>query len=133
MRQASSTVKRVTWELGGNASSIVFNDVEDIDTAVAGALASKFRGTRQTCVCANRIYVHRSHYGAFAELLIEPIKNFNVGPGFAKGVIHGPLIHPAAAQKIADQFADAKSKGARVLLGEIQLMSQDPPISSLRS
>ncbi|OQD62783.1 hypothetical protein PENPOL_c011G05290 [Penicillium polonicum] len=117
MGQASSSVKRVSWELGGNAPFIVFDDVEDIDVAVTGALASKFRGTGQTCVCANRIYIHRSHYQAFAERLVERIKNFKVGPGFAEGVTHGPLIHRAAAQKVADHVADAKSKGARVLLG----------------
>ncbi|BCR91061.1 NAD-dependent succinate-semialdehyde dehydrogenase [Aspergillus chevalieri] len=117
MGQASSSVKRVSWELGGNAPFIVFDDVEDIDNAVTGALASKFRGTGQTCVCANRFYIHRSLYDEFSKRLVERIEGFNVGPGFAEGVTHGPLIHPEAAQKVAEQVADAKSKGARVLLG----------------
>lgn len=117
MGQASSSVKRVSWELGGNAPFIVFDDVEDIDNAVTGALASKFRGTGQTCVCANRFYIHRSLYDEFSKRLVERIEGFNVGPGFAEGVTHGPLIHPGAAQKVAEHVADAKSKGARVLLG----------------
>ncbi|KAJ6137186.1 hypothetical protein N7471_003672 [Penicillium samsonianum] len=117
MGYASSSVKRVSWELGGNAPFIVFGDVEDIDTAVDAALVSKFRGTGQTCVCANRIYIHRSHYEAFAELLVKRIKKFKVGPGFDDGVTHGPLIHATAVKKVSDHVADAKSKGARVLLG----------------
>ena len=126
MGQASSSVKRVSWELGGNAPFIVFDDVEDIDAAVTGALASKFRGTGQTCVCANRIYIHRSHYEAFAERLVKRIRDFKVGPGFAQGVTHGPLIHSAAAQKVADHVADAKYKGARVLLGGNHIQELGP-------
>lgn len=117
MAQASSTMKRVSWELGGNAPFIVFDDVEDIDTALNGALASKFRGNGQTCVCANRIYVHHSIYDEFARRLVERIKDFKVGPGFNEGVTQGPLIHTAAAQKVAEYVSDAKSKGASVLLG----------------
>ncbi|THC93562.1 hypothetical protein EYZ11_006955 [Aspergillus tanneri] len=117
MNQASSTLKRVSWELGGNAPFIVFDDVEDLDTAVTGLIQSKFRGTGQTCVCANRIYVHRSHYDVYAEKLATAINKFQVGPGFAPGVTHGPLIHQAAADKVVAHIEDAKSKGARVLVG----------------
>lgn len=117
MAQASSTMKRVSWELGGNASFIVFDDVKDVDTAVNGALTSKFRGNGQTCVCANRIYVHQSIYDEFAKRLVERIKDFKVGAGFDEGVTHGPLIHTAAAQKVAQHVSDAKSKGASLLLG----------------
>jgi succinate-semialdehyde dehydrogenase/glutarate-semialdehyde dehydrogenase len=117
MEQASSTVKRVSWELGGNAPFIVFDDIDDIDAAVTAVIASKFRGNGQTCVCANRIYVHRSHYEEFAKRLVERVREFKVGPGFRKDVTHGPLIHSAAAQKVAEHVTDATSKGASVLVG----------------
>jgi len=117
MEQASSTVKRVSWELGGNAPFIVFDDIDDIDAAVTAVIASKFRGNGQTCVCANRIYIHRSHYKEFGKRLVERIREFKVGPGFRQDVTHGPLIHEAAAQKVAEHVADATSKGASVLVG----------------
>ncbi|CAG8936546.1 unnamed protein product [Penicillium salamii] len=117
MRQASSTVKRVSWELGGNAPFIVFDDIGDIDTAVTAVIATKFRGNGQTCVCANRIYIHRSHYKEFAKRLVERVRDFKVGPGFRQNVTHGPLIHETAAQKVAEHVADATSKGASVLAG----------------
>jgi succinate-semialdehyde dehydrogenase / glutarate-semialdehyde dehydrogenase len=116
MEQASSTIKRVSWELGGNAPFIVFDDVT-IDDAVDGAIASKFRGTGQTCVCANRIYVHHSIYTKFAERLVERVKDFKVGAGFNAGVNSGPMIHAVAAQKVAEHVADATSKGASILCG----------------
>ncbi|KAE8362549.1 succinate semialdehyde dehydrogenase [Aspergillus caelatus] len=117
MGQASGTVKRVSWELGGNAPFIVFEDVESLDEAVDGLISSKFRGTGQTCVCANRIYVHRSCYERFAERLVERVRTFRVGSGFEDGVTHGPLIHKAAAEKVMAHVEDAKAKGARVLVG----------------
>ncbi|EAW17104.1 NAD-dependent succinate-semialdehyde dehydrogenase [Aspergillus fischeri NRRL 181] len=117
MNQAASTVKRVSWELGGNAPFIVFDDVGSLDDAVDGLIASKFRGSGQTCVCANRIYVHRSCYDDFAAKLVAKVRQFQVGPGFMPGVTHGPLIHAAAADKVMEHIEDAKAKGARVLLG----------------
>ncbi|KAE8383517.1 succinate semialdehyde dehydrogenase [Aspergillus bertholletiae] len=117
MGQASGTVKRVSWELGGNAPFIVFDDVESLDEAVDGLILSKFRGNGQTCVCANRVYVHRSCYMSFAEKLVERVKAFRVGPGFEDGITHGPLIHGAAAEKVMAHIEDAKAKGARALVG----------------
>ncbi|OGM46992.1 succinate semialdehyde dehydrogenase [Aspergillus bombycis] len=92
-------------------------DVESLDEAVDGLALSKFWGTGQTCVCANRIYVHRSCYERFAEKLVERVRAFRVGPGFGDGVTHGPLIHGAAAEKVMAYIEDAKAKGARVLVG----------------
>ncbi|WOO86266.1 Putative succinate-semialdehyde dehydrogenasec [NADP(+)] [Vanrija pseudolonga] len=114
--QASTTLKKLSLELGGNAPLIVFEDA-DIPTAVMGTLASKFRGSGQTCVCANRIYVHESVYEAFATALAEKVKLFRAGPGFADGVTHGPLIHKAAADKVVQHIDDAVARGARVMAG----------------
>ncbi|PLB45218.1 succinate semialdehyde dehydrogenase [Aspergillus steynii IBT 23096] len=126
MSQTSSTLKRGSWELGGNAPFIVFDDVEDLDAAVSGLILSKFRGTGQTCVCANRIYVHRSHYDEFADKLKTAVKAFRVGPGFLPGVTHGPLIHQVASDKVIAHIEDAKSKGARVLVGGERLEHLGP-------
>ncbi|KAL5359168.1 Aldehyde/histidinol dehydrogenase [Aspergillus floccosus] len=117
MKQASSTVKKVSWELGGNAPFIVFDDVEDLDAAVAGAVASKFRSSGQTCVCANRIYVQRGIYEEFCKRFVEKVRAFKLGAGFEKGVTHGPVIHERAVDKVDEHVRDAVSKGANVLVG----------------
>lgn len=116
MGQAASTIKKVSLELGGNAPFIVFDDA-DIDQAVAGALASKFRNAGQTCVCANRIYVQDKVYDAFAEKLSAGAVKLKVGAGTESGVEIGPLINEAGVAKVEDHVSDAVNKGARVLIG----------------
>lgn len=117
MKQSASTVKKVSWELGGNAPFIVFDDVQDLDAAVAGAIASKFRSSGQTCVCANRIYVQQGIYEEFAKRFVEKVKGFKMGSGFGDGVTHGPVIHERAVSKVDQHVQDAKSKGAKVAHG----------------
>jgi len=116
MEQSASTVKKVSLELGGNAPFIVFDDA-DLEAAVAGAMACKFRNTGQTCVCANRIYVHSSIYEEFTQRFTEKVKELKVGNGMDEGVTIGPLIYPAALDKVEKHVADAKARGATVLLG----------------
>ncbi|WP_323950045.1 NAD-dependent succinate-semialdehyde dehydrogenase [Aeromonas caviae] len=116
MRQCADTMKRLSLELGGNAPFIVFDDA-DLDAAVAGALASKYRNAGQTCVCANRILVQASVYDAFAEKLAAAVKAFKVGDGMSEGVQIGPLINPAAASKVAELVQQSVAAGARVLVG----------------
>lgn len=116
MEQAARTVKRVGMELGGNAPFIVFDDA-DLDRAVAGALASKFRNAGQTCVCANRILVQDGVYDAFAEKLTAAVKGLKVGPGTESGVTVGPLINEAALKKVEEHVADALEHGAKVVIG----------------
>jgi len=116
MRQCADTVKKVSLELGGNAPFIVFDDA-DLDAAVEGALASKYRNTGQTCVCANRIMVQAGVYDAFAEKLAEAVKSLKVGVGSEEGVAQGPLINEEALAKVERLVADATEKGARVLTG----------------
>ena len=116
MAQCAPTVKKLGMELGGNAPFIVFDDA-DLDKAVQGAMASKYRNTGQTCVCANRIYVQESVYEAFAQKLAAEVKKMKVGPGIEDGVTAGPLINKAAVEKVEEHVADAISKGGKVLLG----------------
>ncbi|CRK25709.1 hypothetical protein BN1723_013672 [Verticillium longisporum] len=116
MRQSSDTLKKLSLELGGNAPFIVFDDA-DLDAAVAGAVASKFRSSGQTCVCANRIYVQRGLYDAFSARLADQVKGFRVGNGFEEGTTHGPLIHDRAVDKADAHVRDATAKGAKVLVG----------------
>lgn len=116
MKQSSSTLKKLSFELGGNAPFIVFDDA-DLDTAVAGAVASKFRSSGQTCVCANRIYVQRGIYDDFAKAFAEKVKHFKVGGGYGEGVTHGPLIHDRAVGKVDQHVQDAVKQGATVLIG----------------
>jgi succinate-semialdehyde dehydrogenase / glutarate-semialdehyde dehydrogenase len=116
MRQSADTVKKLSLELGGNAPFIVFDDA-DLDAAVEGALASKYRNAGQTCVCANRIYVQDGVYDAFAAKLTEKVKGFKVGPGTEPGVVIGPLIDEQGMQKVEKHVADALGKGAKILLG----------------
>ncbi|MGD9944657.1 MAG: NAD-dependent succinate-semialdehyde dehydrogenase, partial [Burkholderiaceae bacterium] len=116
LRQSADTVKKLSLELGGNAPFIVFDDA-DLDAAVEGALASKYRNAGQTCVCANRLYVQDGVYDAFASKLAAKVAQFKVGPGTEAGVTIGPLIEEAAVQKVEAHIADAVGKGASVALG----------------
>jgi succinate-semialdehyde dehydrogenase/glutarate-semialdehyde dehydrogenase len=116
MKQSSATLKKLSFELGGNAPFIVFDDA-DIDAAVAGAIASKFRSSGQTCVCANRLYVQSGVYDKFAQAFAAKVKDFKVGGGYNKGVTHGPLIHDRAIEKVDRHVRDAEKKGAKVIVG----------------
>ncbi|GAA5990990.1 hypothetical protein JCM10908_006489, partial [Rhodotorula pacifica] len=116
MSQASSTLKKLSFELGGNAPFIVFDDA-DLDKAVAGVLACKFRQSGQTCVCANRILVQDGVYEEFSQKLADAVRKFKVGDGTQDGVTHGPLIHKAAVDKVQEHVDDAVAQGAKVLVG----------------
>ncbi len=116
LRQAADTVKRVSMELGGNAPFIVFDDA-DLDAAVEGAMASKYRNTGQTCVCTNRIYVQSSVYDAFVDKLTHATARLRVGSGLDPDVDQGPLIDTAAIEKVESLVADAVSKGGRIVAG----------------
>ncbi|RDU98691.1 NAD-dependent succinate-semialdehyde dehydrogenase [Trinickia dinghuensis] len=117
MSQSAPTIKKLSLELGGNAPFIVFDDA-DLDAAVVGAIASKYRNSGQTCVCANRIYVHEKVYDAFAEKLRAAVaQQLKVGRGTEPGVTLGPLINEAALLKVEAHIADALSKGAQVVTG----------------
>ncbi|MFI4939070.1 MAG: NADP-dependent succinate-semialdehyde dehydrogenase [Burkholderiales bacterium] len=116
MRQSADTIKKLSLELGGNAPFIVFDDA-DLDAAVEGAMASKYRNAGQTCVCANRLYVQDKVYDAFTAKLAAAVQKLQVGDGTVPGVNQGPLIDESAVQKIEEHIADAVSKGAKILLG----------------
>ena len=116
MQQCAPTVKKLSLELGGNAAFIVFDDA-DLDAAVEGVIASKFRNTGQTCVCANRILVQDKIYDAFAAKLAEKLCGLKVGDGSEPGVTQGPLIDEAALAKVEEHVADAIEHGARVIMG----------------
>ncbi len=116
MAQCAGTVKKVSLELGGNAPFIVFDDA-DLDAAVVGAMASKYRNAGQTCVCANRILVQDGIYDAFAERMADAVKALRVGNGLEDGVQQGPLIDEAAVAKVEEHIADATAKGAKVVAG----------------
>ena len=116
MRQSADTIKKLSLELGGNAPFIVFDDA-DLDAAVAGALASKYRNAGQTCVSANRIFVQDGVYDAFAEKLAAKARELKVGRGTEAGVAIGPLIDSQGLAKVQEHVADAVAKGAKVLAG----------------
>jgi succinate-semialdehyde dehydrogenase / glutarate-semialdehyde dehydrogenase len=116
LRQSADTVKKLSLELGGNAPFIVFDDA-DIDAAVEGAIVSKYRNAGQTCVCANRIYVQDAVYDEFASKLATRVAAMQVGAGTEAGVTIGPLIEEAAIAKVKEHVADARGKGAQVLVG----------------
>ncbi|KAF7722250.1 succinate semialdehyde dehydrogenase NADP+ linked [Apophysomyces ossiformis] len=116
MSQSASTMKKLSMELGGNAPFIVFDDA-DIDAAVEGALASKYRGTGQTCVCANRIYVQKGVYAEFATRLANKVREFQVGHGFHEKTTHGPLINSKAVEKVQRHIDDAVKYGAKIIVG----------------
>lgn len=114
MLQSASTLKKLSMELGGLAPFIVFEDA-NIDDAVNGAIASKFRQTGQTCVCANMLLVHKSVYEQFATKLLARMDAFKVGNGFTEDSTHGPLIHSRAVEKVKLHIEDARQKGGNIL------------------
>ncbi len=123
MAQSAPTVKKMSLELGGNAPFIVFDDA-DIDSAVEGAMASKYRNAGQTCVCANRIYVQDGVYDQFVEKFSAKVTALKVGNGFDDGVVQGPLIEPAAVEKVQRHLEDALAKGGRVVAGGQKMEGQ---------
>lgn len=116
MRQAADTVKKLSLELGGNAPFIVFDDA-DIDAAVAGVMASKYRNTGQTCVCANRIFVQDAVYDGFVDRLAAATAKLKVGAGTEEGVEQGPLINAQALEKVVAHVTDAREQGGRIVVG----------------
>ena len=116
MRQSADTIKKLSLELGGNAPFIVFDDA-DIDAAVEGAIASKYRNAGQTCVCANRLYVQDGIYDAFAAKLAAKVGAMKVGPGTEQGVVIGPLIDAQGLAKVESHVKDALAKGGKALVG----------------
>ena len=116
MKQAAGTVKKVSMELGGNAPFIVFNSA-DVDKAVEGAIAAKYRNSGQTCVCTNRFYVQNKVYNQFVEKFAAAAENLKVGAGMDDGTQQGPLINEAAIQKVEELVADAVNKGGEVVTG----------------
>ncbi len=124
--KSAATVKRVSMELGGNAPFIVFADA-DLNAAVRGAIASKFRNAGQTCVCANRIYVQRGVYEAFAEAFTREVANLKVGNGLLPDTVIGPLIDRQARQKVAQHVSNAAANGAQVLVGGHALPENENP------
>ncbi len=116
MRQCADTVKKISLELGGNAPFIVFDDA-DVDAAVEGAIASKYRNSGQTCVCANRLYVQSGIYDRFLEKFTHAVQQQKVGPGTDQGVSIGPLINTEALEKVQRLLGDAVEKGAQIITG----------------
>ena len=117
MQQCAPTIKKLSLELGGNAPFIAFEDA-DIDAAIEGAMASKYRNAGQTCVCTNRFYVHTSIYDTFVQKLAQAVESrLKVGDGFEDAVTTGPLIDNDAIKKVEAHLADALSKGARIVTG----------------
>lgn len=123
MAQSAPTVKKLSLELGGNAPFIVFDDA-DVESAVEGAFASKYRNAGQTCVCSNRIYVQDGVYEEFVSKFAAKVKTAKVGNGFEEGVNQGPLIEEAALQKVESHVKDALAKGARLLVGGKRMEGQ---------
>ncbi len=123
MAQCAPTVKKLSLELGGNAPFIVFDDA-DVDSAVEGAIASKYRNAGQTCVCSNRFYVQDGVYDEFVRKFSARVKQLKVGNGFEDGVVQGPLIEDAAVDKVARHVADALAKGGKVQVGGKKLQGQ---------
>lgn len=123
MRDCAATVKKVSLELGGHAPFIVFDDA-DLDEAVRGAVASKYRNSGQTCVCANRFIIHERIYDQFAAKLVEAVQQLKVGCGYQEGVQQGPLIDLDAIRKVEDHIHDAVAKGARIACGGRRLDRQ---------
>jgi len=123
MAQSAPSIKKLALELGGNAPFIVFDDA-DIDSAVEGAMASKYRNAGQTCVCANRIYVQDAVYDEFVQKFAAKVKTLKVGNGFDEGVVQGPLIEPAALEKVERHVQDAIHKGGKVMAGGRKLDGQ---------
>jgi len=116
LKQAANTVKKISMELGGNAPFLVFNDA-DLDRAVEGAVAAKFRNSGQTCVCTNRFYVQSGIYDTFVKRLVSATAALKVGSGLDAGINQGPLIDSSAVEKVEELIADARSKGGKVMVG----------------
>lgn len=116
MGQSAKTLKKLSFELGGNAPFIIFEDA-NLEEAVTGAIESKFRSSGQTCICANRIYVQRGIYDEFVKAFVAKVGKFKIGPGYSEGVTHGPLIHDRAISKAKQHIDDAVKKGGHVVLG----------------
>ena len=116
LSQCSSTVKKVSMELGGHAPFIVFDDA-NIDEAVTGAIQSKFRNTGQTCVCANRLFVHEKVYDEFLKKFVKAVSEMEVGDGFTEGIVSGPLIDEYSLEKVKEHVQDAVNKGAKIAIG----------------
>jgi len=114
--QSADTMKRLSMELGGNAPFLVFDDA-DLDRAVEGAVAAKYRNSGQTCICTNRFYIQEGIYDAFAAKLADKVKALKVGNGFEAGVMQGPLINDAAIAKVETLVSDAEAKGGKILAG----------------
>lgn len=114
-KRAAGIMKRVSMELGGNAP-FIFNDA-DLDKTVEGALICKFRSSGQTCVCANRLYVHEQVLEKFTERLVKKVQAFKLGPGLDNDTTHGPLVNAAAVEKVASHVQDALQKGGKLMLG----------------
>lgn len=133
LRQAADTVKKVSMELGGNAPFLVFDDA-DLDRAVEGAIAAKFRNSGQTCVCTNRFYAQAGVYDAFVEKLTAATRKLKIGSGLEAGVTQGPLIDDRALAKVEEMVADAKAKGGAVVTGgkrsELGLSFYEPTVIS---
>jgi len=123
MAQSAPSIKKLALELGGNAPFIVFDDA-NIDSAVEGAMASKYRNAGQTCVCANRIYVQDAVYDEFVQKFSAKVKTLKVGNGFEDGVAQGPLIEDAAIEKVQRHVQDAIAKGGKVMVGGHKLDGQ---------
>jgi succinate-semialdehyde dehydrogenase/glutarate-semialdehyde dehydrogenase len=123
MAQSAPTVKKLSLELGGNAPFIVFDDA-DVDSAVEGALASKYRNAGQTCVCANRFYVQSGVYDEFLKKFTAKVKAMKVGNGFSPDVVQGPLIEDAAVEKVERHLSDALAKGGRIATGGTRLQGR---------
>ena len=116
MRQSADTIKKISLELGGNAPLIVFDDA-DLDEAVEGAIASKYRNAGQTCVCANRVFVQSGIYDEFAKALAAKVADMKVGDGFEDGIVQGPIIDQQGFDKVTSHVADALAKGGEVITG----------------
>jgi succinate-semialdehyde dehydrogenase/glutarate-semialdehyde dehydrogenase len=116
MKQVAPTIKKISLELGGNAPFIVFDDA-DLDAAAEGAIISKYRNAGQTCVCANRFFVHDKVYDAFTAKLVARVEALKVGPGTDSGVTQGPLINAEAVDKVDAHLGNAKAHGAKVATG----------------
>ena len=116
LKQCSSTVKKISMELGGHAPFIAFEDAE-IDNAVEGAIQSKFRNTGQTCVCANRLFIHEKIYDEFSDKFSQKVAELKVGNGLEENVVSGPLIDTSSLEKVKDHVSDAVSVGATIVVG----------------
>mgnify|MGYP001188379091 CR=1 FL=1 len=116
LKQSASTVKKVSMELGGHAPFVVFDDA-DLDEAVTGAMQSKFRNSGQTCICANRIFVHEKVYDEFLNKFINEVNKIKVGNGLEEGIVSGPLIDQPSLMKVHDQVKDAVNQGAKIAVG----------------